>query len=181
MAKETRKILIFTGLILTAATLVILNTSCGKRKNSATPKIDTISWLRYDDGLKQAAQDGRHILVYFWRPGCTWCEKMENTTFADTLISNLIKAQFIPVKINGWSDDKFQTAEGELSGKQLADKYRLTGYPAMWFLESDGTPINFFPGYAQPQDFEVVIKYVGSGEYKRQSLKDFAHSMGRVF
>jgi hypothetical protein len=28
-----------------------------------------ISWVRFDDGLKQATVDNKYILAYFWRPG----------------------------------------------------------------------------------------------------------------
>lgn len=106
---------------------------------------------------------------------------MESTNYTDTSIANLVNAMFIPIKINGWSNDKFPTPTGELSGVDLSERYQLTGYPAVWFLESDGSKINVLPGYAPPDDFKLLLKFVGENHYKNKNFKDFARESGRVF
>ncbi len=169
---------IFTTLIIIVA---ILGYSCGKTRQEKATSNDGVKWSDYNEGMQQAAQQGKHVLLYFWRPGCSWCAKMEATNYADTSIANLVNNMFVPIKINGWSKDKFATASGELSGAELSNQFQLTGYPAVWFLESDGSKINVLPGYAPPDDFKLLLKYVGENHYKSKNFKDFARESGRVF
>lgn len=152
--------------------------SCRSRKSGA---IDTIAWRQYQAGLAEAAAEGKRVMLYFWRPGCGWCRKMENNTYSDKNVAAEIQKYFVPIKVNGWSDEPMAAPEGEMSGRILATNYRVAGYPQIWFLESDGTPINYYPGYASIEDFKVVLGYVGEGHYKDKSLKEYAASIGRVF
>lgn len=160
---------------------ILIGFACERMRRDKPATTDNINWLGYGDGFQQAAQQSKHLLVYFWRPGCSWCAKMENKNYADTSIANIINALFVPIKINGWSKDKFQTADGELSGTQLAEQFQIAGYPAVWFLESNGSRINVLPGYAPPDDFKLLLKYVGENHYKSKTWKDFARESGRVF
>ncbi len=106
---------------------------------------------------------------------------MENKTFSDKEIAEQIQRFFVPIRINGWSDEMIAAPEGQVNGRTLATKYQISGYPQTWFLESDGAPINYYPGYASIEDFKVVLGYVGEGHYKNKSLKEYAASVGRVF
>ena len=171
-----------TPVWLLAVVLLIMFSvfSCNRRvKTSAAG--DLIGWLSYADGAKISAHEGKHMLVYFWRPGCSWCAKMEKETYADSSVVNIVKDLFIPVKVNGWSEETFAMAEGQISGKLLADKFNLQRYPTIWFLESDGSQVNFWPGYAPPDEFKLLLKYVGENHYKSQNFKEYAQSQGRVF
>jgi thioredoxin-related protein len=168
-------------LIAFITSTAILGYSCGKSRQETTTSNYGVKWYDYNEGMQQAFQQGKHVLLYFWRPGCSWCNKMESTNYSDSSIASLVNNMFIAIKINGWSKDKFATASGELSGAELSDQFQLTGYPAVWFLESDGSKINVLPGYAPPDDFKLLLKYVGENHYKSQNFKDFARESGRVF
>lgn len=169
---------IFTAFIISAA---IIGYSCGKNRQEKVSKNDSVKWADYNEGMQQAAQQAKHVLLYFWRPGCSWCAKMESTNYTDTSIANLVNSMFIPIKINGWSKDIIPSSSGDLTGAKLADEFKLTGYPAVWFLESDGSKINVLPGYAPPDDFKLLLKYVGGNHYKSKTFQDFARESGRVF
>jgi thioredoxin-related protein len=171
------------SLLLIAAVFsaTLIGFSCDKMRREKPTATDTIKWVGYGESSPQAAQQGKHIMLYFWRPGCSWCAKMESTNYSDTSIANLVNTLFVPVKIDGWSKDNIQTASGEITGVQLADQFQLTGFPAVWFLESDGSKINVLPGYAPPDDFKLLLKYVGENHYKNKTFKDFAVESGRVF
>jgi thioredoxin-related protein len=168
-------------LIATILSAILTGFSCDKMRREKPSATDTIKWVSYGESAQQASQLGKHIMLYFWRPGCSWCAKMEATNYSDTSIANIVNAMFIPVKINGWSKDKMPVSSGEISGADLAEQYQLTGYPAVWFLESDGSKINVLPGYAPPDDFKLLLKYVGENHYKSKTFKDFAVESGRVF
>ena len=49
------------------------NISCSQDKSDSQNKgdiqSDTIDWTKYDIGLKQAAEDGKYVMAYFWRDG----------------------------------------------------------------------------------------------------------------
>lgn len=169
------------GLIAVFLIIMVVFMSCGKSRRAKPAATDAVKWIEYGESSQLASQQGKHIMLYFWRPGCSWCSKMESTNYSDTSIANLMNTMFIPVKINGWSKDKMPVSSGDLTGADLAEQFQLTGYPAVWFLESDGSKINVLPGYAPPDDFKLLLKYVGENHYKSKTFKDFASESGRVF
>ncbi|NLI15209.1 MAG: thioredoxin fold domain-containing protein [candidate division Zixibacteria bacterium] len=131
--------------------------------------------------MRLAVQDGKQVLLYFCRPGCVWCSKVELTDCTSKSTANLINDIFMPIKINGWSKEKYVTPSGELSGFGLAKEFQLTGHPAVWFLESYGSKIIFLPGYAPPDDFKLLSCYIGGSHYKNQNFKDFTREAAGVF
>jgi hypothetical protein len=58
-------------LIMAAALpVLILFVACGSSQSeSQTGEKSLISWVKFDDGLNQAAQIDKPILAYFWRDG----------------------------------------------------------------------------------------------------------------
>ena len=59
------------------------------------------------DGMKQikeavgkAAKEGKHVLIQYGGNWCHWCIRFDAFCKADTSISNIITANYIPVKLN---------------------------------------------------------------------------------
>jgi thioredoxin-related protein len=138
-----------------------------------TPVGDEIAWQKYDDGLKLASQSNRPILVDFYTNWCGWCKKMDKTTYADPTVVEYMKTKFVAVKVNAESREAIELPSGKIDGRMLARSFGVTGYPSIWFLESDGKKINNLPGFVPPERFIHVLRYIGDGVYKSQSFKDY--------
>lgn len=60
--------------ILIIALLTAGLVACGASGEKNDPAAEGLSdegieWVKYDAGLKQAAEDGKYVMLYFWRPG----------------------------------------------------------------------------------------------------------------
>jgi len=67
------KKLISSAAIAIFVIFLAYNVSCSQdksdSKNKSDIQSDTIEWTNYDIGLKQAAEDGKYVMAYFWRDG----------------------------------------------------------------------------------------------------------------
>jgi len=146
------------------------------KKNQGAQNVagkDDITWYKYDEGLKLAAKAGKPVLVDFYTNWCGWCKKMDKTTYVDPAVTSYMNSKFIAVKVNAESRDAINLPSGPVDGRRLARSFGVTGYPSIWFLESDGKKINNLPGFAPPERFIHVLRYIGDGIYKSQTFKDY--------
>ena len=82
-----------------------------------------INWQRsYSDALAVSKSENKPIMVVFTADWCVFCKKLENQTFTNAKIVNLINNNFIAVKIDKDKETK------------IANDFNVTGIPDMYFL-----------------------------------------------
>lgn len=86
---------------------------------------------------------------------------MDKEVLGDKEISNLLKRDFIYVRINAEKTT------------DIAKLYGVKGYPSSWFLESSGARIVEAPGYIQKPLFKKVLQYVSGGYYKSMDVNTY--------
>lgn len=99
-----------------------------------------VSWKRWTpEVFAQAKQKNRLVLVDFSAEWCTFCKKMDKTTWRDPQVLAIIGKNYIPVRV----EDEVDT--------ELAEKYRSYGRPALVVFDGDGKEIFKKTGYLKPQ------------------------------
>jgi uncharacterized protein YyaL (SSP411 family) len=99
-----------------------------------------VPWKRWTpEAFAQAKQTNRLVLVDFSAEWCTFCKKMDKTTWRDPQVLAIIGKNYIPVRV----EDEVDT--------ELAEKYRSYGRPAIVVLDADGKEIFKKTGYLKPQ------------------------------
>jgi len=61
-------------LAMLATVVVLVLVYAASNDNAANYKVGAlnesrIDWVKYDIGLRQAAEDGKYVIAYFWRDG----------------------------------------------------------------------------------------------------------------
>ena len=135
-----------------------------------------LSWVKYDKGLELAAKENKPIMVDFYTNWCKFCKKMDNETFTDGTVARYLDENFVLVKVNAESNETVITSNGNLSERQLSQSFGVRGYPAYWFLKSNGEKINNVPGYVPPDKFITILRYFGEGHYETTTWKDYLDS-----
>jgi len=116
------------------------------------------SFLEFPQDVKEAARDGRRLMLYFWQDGCPACRRMKQTTFADRAIVDATRAHFVPVALNVFGEREVQWIDGRtLREKELAHGLGVRGTPTMLFLDERGAVILQKVGYLPPERFAGAL------------------------
>lgn len=125
---------------------------------------ETINWKPYDEGMSIAKTEDKKTLIHFRTDWCTYCKKMDASTFLDADIIQYLNENFITIKVDG--DKETNTV----------NKYGVRGYPDNWFLTEDVERISHLPGYIDPERFLLVLKYINTDSFKKMPFQDFVLS-----
>jgi len=105
----------------------------------------------YQDALAAASADGKFVFIDFYTTWCGPCKRLEEVTYRDSGVAGLLSDVVCL---------KFDAENG--AGVDLADTYRVSAYPTLVLLGSDGNEIDRHIGYLDPGEFVQVF-----GDYRR--------------
>jgi thioredoxin-related protein len=109
------------------------------------------SFLEFPQDVKEAAQDGKRLMLYFWQDGCPACRKMKETTFADRAIVDQTRRHFVAVALNVYGERELQWTDGRaMREKELARALNIRGTPTLLFLDQKGSVVLRLVGYVPP-------------------------------
>lgn len=109
---------------------------------------ESIAWFtKLDAAQAESKKTGKVMMVDVYTDWCSWCKKLDSDTYTDAKV--IAKArEFVSLKLNPENSD----AEA-----QFAEKYGVTGYPCILFLEPDGTVVNRIGGYMDAAPFAAAM------------------------
>lgn len=135
----------FLHLFFIAATMLPVSTIAADDPNSDSTA--EIEWQRLTPSvLDQAREENRLVLVDLAAEWCTFCKKMDRTTWRDPAVLRNIEAHYIPVRIQDEDEP------------ELAEQYRQYGRPAILVLNGDGEKIARKRGYLKPQLMDWMLQ-----------------------
>ncbi len=132
-----------------------------------------LNWLSYDEGLIKAEKEGKYILIDFYTDSCGWCGKLDKEVYSNEGVKKIFLDKFVIIKVDASSENKVEEDGKEITEKKLATLYQITGYPTIWFLESNHNRIAPLPGYVPAEKFITVLNYISEGWYKKIPFKEY--------
>jgi thiol-disulfide isomerase/thioredoxin len=114
----------------------------------ASSAADKIEWGKsYDDALKTAKASKKLVMVDVYADWCPPCKQMDKVTFANPKVIAFAKDKFVPVKVDGDSDD----------GKKFTAKFNVDAYPTFIFVDGEGKEQDRLVGGMGPAQFLTKI------------------------
>jgi uncharacterized protein YyaL (SSP411 family) len=107
---------------------------------TAGAKIDWQPWS--DSVFERAARENRFVLLDLEAVWCHWCHVMDEVTYSDPQVVELIKSRYLPVRVD------------QDSRPDISRRYENYGWPATVVFNADGGEIVKRRGYLPP---EVMI------------------------
>jgi thioredoxin-related protein len=138
----------------------------------------SLKWNSFDTGLDLAKKSGKKVLVDVYTDWCTWCKKMEQTTYSDKKIQEYLKKNYILVRLNPETDGDVLYEGKKYTAQEFSQGMGVNGYPATLFLKSSGEPITVLPGYSEAKMFIHVLSFIREDQYQTKKFSDYLAEKG---
>ncbi len=125
-----------------------------------------INWVGSETVYSDIEGKKAYSMIFFYTDWCGYCKRMDDITFADPTVSNIINDSFNAVRINAELDTLVVHFDSTVTCEQMADIYGIGGYPTTCFFDSTGNFLGKILGYSNPTDFTYGLGIVLSGDYK---------------
>ena len=131
--------------------------------------------LDFRDDVRDAARDGKRVMVYFGQDGCPYCTQQMKTNFSQQRIVEKTRQHFVAVALNIWGDREVTWVDGRtMSEKALARALKIQFTPTLLFLDEKGAVVARVNGFYPPHRFEAALDYVAN---RMESKVPFAEHM----
>lgn len=132
------------------------------------------SFLILPDDVKEAARDGKRLMVYFGQDGCPYCAELMNNNFSQAPIVEYTRQHFDALDINMWGSREVTDFSGKaMQEKELAAKLKVWFTPTLLFFNEKGEQVLRINGYYPPHQFLTALKYVAEKQEKRMTFKEY--------
>jgi thiol-disulfide isomerase/thioredoxin len=109
----------------------------------------SIRWEhRFDEAVKKARAAKKPIMIDFWADWCTWCHRLDQTTYVDPVVVKL-SDEFIAVKLD---------TEGGKKNQDIALRYNVATLPTITFITPGGRQILTLKGFQGPGQFPRTME-----------------------
>jgi thiol:disulfide interchange protein DsbD len=116
--------------------------------SSPAPPAISIRWEKgFEEAQKKARKAGKPIIVDFWAEWCSWCERLDRTTYADPFVARAAQ-DFVAVKID---------TEGSRREREVAARYDVTSLPTIVFLSPEGRQLWRVEAFQGPGQFPRTL------------------------
>ncbi len=132
------------------------------------------SFLDIREDVREAADEEKRVMLYFYQDGCPYCKKLLETNFSLRDISERTKTYFDVIAVNIWGDREVADFDGNsVSEKQFAADLKVMFTPTMLMLNEQGEVVVRLNGYYPPHKFGTAIDYVGQHKEQKTTFREY--------
>ena len=119
----------------------------------------SVRWMDFEPGLERARAENKPVIATFVTDWCPYCSKMTRKTWRASAVAERME-DLVAVKVDVEED---APTDG-LSGRALAERYGIAGYPVQLLLDSEGRVLARHSGYQGPRELlQWVDDALGGG------------------
>jgi thioredoxin-related protein len=142
-----------------------------------------ISWLTMEEAAAKLQQEQKPILIDLYTSWCGWCKQMDRKTYSNKQVSAYLTDKFYTVKLDAETHNvvNWQGKTYEFDPQYRCNMFAV--YLSHGRLEFPTTIIiapgfepQAIPGYMEPKEIEMLVKYFGEGAYRNRSFEEYQKS-----
>src|SRR5687767_5184242 len=138
------------------------------------PKWFSDSFLDLRDDVRDAAKEGKRLMLYFGQDGCPYCKALMKVNFGDPAITATTRRHYIAVALNIWGDREVTWLDGRvMPEKELARVLKVQYTPTLLFFDEKGEVALRLNGYQPPERFRVALEYARLPKEGRPPYGDY--------
>jgi len=171
-------LVLFSGSLVNAQTPKPMGKVLGITADKEMPKYFKDSFLDFREDAGEAADAGKHMLVFADLKGCPYCVKMLKDNFETPEKEGgnreFIKEHFdsIHLNIKGSREIAFNETT-EISESKLAEALQVRYTPTLLFMDADNKIVARVNGYRSPREFKQVLNYVHEKAYEKTDFPSY--------
>jgi uncharacterized protein YyaL (SSP411 family) len=133
------------------ALAVTLALACAHAPQAPAEKGHGVAWQGWSkETFDRAKAEQRYLLVDCSAEWCHWCHVMDDTTYKDPRVLEVLEQKFVPVRV-------------DIDARpDLAERYSDYGWPATIVLSPDALELGKFRGYMPPERLLGIIHELGT-------------------
>ena len=141
-----------------------------------------INWLTIEEVAVKMKSDPKPILMDIYTNWCYWCKVMDKKTYNNKEVISYINQHFYAVKLNAetkqpvlWDNTTYKYDEGNKVNDfaLFATQGQLAFPNTVIFPQTEKIPAAI-PGFMEPKEMEIILKYFGEGYYKTQNFNQYS-------
>lgn len=117
-------------------------------KKTAPVEIENApDWVSMASAQEEARETGKLILVDVYEVGCKYCRAMEQGVYPDSTVRTVLDAGYIPVKVNGNSDELIKVNGEEVVSRTWAQSKGVYVFPGTLILDAEANVLKSRTGF----------------------------------
>lgn len=118
-------------------------------------KAATAPAIRWEKDFKTATEraraENRIVMVDFWADWCTFCKKLDETTYKNAGVVSRLSRTTVPVKVN---------TEGRREEVEIGEEHGIENLPTIGFFTPEGRAVARIEGYVDADAFLRLMNTV---------------------
>ena len=165
-------------LMLVFISLFVLTISSADKP---APKAEKLQWMTLKEAQQAMLKERKPILIDLYTDWCGWCKVMDKKTYTNAKVIAYLQQNFYPVKLNAetreavnWNEKTYNfNASNRTNDFAIFLTYGRLSYPTTVIIPTDNSGPQPVPGYLEPKDLELIVRYFGDGKYGKQSFEEY--------
>ena len=120
------------------------------------------NWITLEEAQAEAIENDKLIMVDVYEVGCKYCRAMEREVYPDTTVRIVIDQGYIPVKLDGNSEEMIRFNGEEVSAREFAQSKGAFAFPTVLVLTADGSVVKKRTGFMNVDELRQFLYNPGS-------------------
>ncbi|MEO6314331.1 MAG: thioredoxin family protein [Chitinophagaceae bacterium] len=142
---------------------------------------EKMKWMTLQEAQAAMLKEKRPMLIDLYTDWCGWCKVMDKKTYTNAKVIAYLQQNFYPVKLNAetketisWNAKTYNfNSANRTNDFAIFLTYGRLSYPTTVIIPADNSGPQPIPGYLEPKDLEVIVRYFGDGKYGKQPFQDY--------
>lgn len=133
--------------------------------------------INIDRLVSESKKLNKHVLLFFHKDGCAFCEKMSEDTLGDVTIEDIVEKKFIYIDIGINDEGSIIHRDFHGSKYEYAKSLEVGFYPTVGFVDGNNSIVYGAIGYQDIKSFSVLLEYIQDRHYMSMDLEEFRNNV----